>query len=120
MKVFATIVFLMTLQIAFAQGGAGVSDDSIENRIVVIGDAGDPGAIKNGKALVIDAVRKMIPLDKKTTVLFVGDNLYVNGLPCEGDVCYVPGINAIDTQVNLVRGTRARAYFMPGNHDWAN
>jgi hypothetical protein len=120
MKAFATLALLLTVQIVFAQGRAVPSDDSIENRIVVIGDAGDPGAIKNGKALVIDAVRKMIPLDKKTTVLFVGDNLYVNGLPCEGDICYVPGINAIDTQVNLVRGTRAHAYFMPGNHDWAN
>src|SRR3954468_18803388 len=117
MKLIIVVLMVFLLQSASAQN---IADDSIVRRIVIVGDAGDPGSIKNGKAVVLDAIRKNIPMDKKTIVLFVGDNLYVNGLPCEGDVCYVPGINAIDTQVNLVRGTRAQAYFMPGNHDWAN
>jgi len=86
----------------------------------VIGDAGDPGSIKDGKAVVLDAVRHIIPMTKNTTVLFVGDNLYVNGLPCEGDVCFQPGVNALDSQAAVVLGTPAQAYFMPGNHDWAN
>lgn len=120
MKVAYTLWLLFAAQVCFAQNKMEVMDDSIASRFVIIGDAGDPGGIKDGKALVIDAVRKMIPLNKKTTVLFMGDNLYSNGLPCEGDVCYLPGVAALDTQAYLVKGTDATAYFMPGNHDWAN
>ncbi len=114
------ILLLLPLQNAFAQNTPLQTNDSIENRLVIIGDAGDPGSITNGKAAVLDAIRNMVPMDKKTTILFVGDNLYVNGLPCEGDVCYKDGANALDSQAYLVKGTPAHAYFMPGNHDWAN
>src|SRR3954468_13143663 len=117
MKLIIVVLMVFLLQSASAQN---IADDSIVRRIVIVGDAGDPGSIKNGKAVVLDAIRKNIPMDKKTIVLFVGDNLYVNGLPCEGDVCYQPGVNALDTQASLVLGTQATAYFMPGNHDWAN
>jgi hypothetical protein len=120
MKWIVAILMLMASQNIFAQSGSLTSDDSLDNRIVIIGDAGDPGSITNGKALVLDAIRNMVPMDKKTTVLFVGDNLYVNGLPCVGDVCYKDGANALDSQAYLVKGTPAHAYFIPGNHDWAN
>jgi hypothetical protein len=119
MKIATVVLLLLTLQSAIAQT-TFKRDDSIEKRIVVIGDAGDPGSIAKGRAIVIDAARNTIPMDSETIVLFVGDNLYENGLPCEGDVCYLPGINAIDSQAWLVRGTPAQAYFLPGNHDWAN
>ncbi|MCW3117821.1 MAG: metallophosphoesterase, partial [Chitinophagaceae bacterium] len=96
MKWILTIfVLLALLQRTSAQDA---TSDSISNRIVVIGDAGDPGSVKDGKAVVLDAVRKKVAMDKKTTVLFVGDNLYYYGLPCEGDVCYKPGIDALHAQ----------------------
>ena len=120
MKWIAAILLLFSLQSVLAQNNTLPINDSIENRIVIIGDAGDPGAISNGKAVVLDAIRHTIPMDKKTTVLFAGDNLYVNGLPCEGDVCYPAGANTLDSQAYLVKGTPAHAYFIPGNHDWAN
>ena len=120
MRAILTIMTVLAAHSVFAQAELQSQDDSIENRIVVIGDAGDPGSFVKGKALVIDAVRNTIPMNKNTTVLFVGDNLYENGLPCVGDVCYAPGINALDSQAGLVMGTQASAFFMPGNHDWAN
>ncbi len=111
---------LLSIQHVLAQNIARPISDSIEQRMVIIGDAGDPGSVTNGKVVVLDAIRKMVPMDEKTTILFVGDNLYTNGLPCEGDVCYQPGVNALDSQAYLVKGTPAHAYFIPGNHDWAN
>ena len=60
-------------------------EDTIAQRIVLIGDAGQ---LTNGKHPVVDAVRKLIPLDKKTTVLFLGDNLYKNGLPDDQAASY--------------------------------
>jgi hypothetical protein len=120
MKLIITILLVLSLQNAFAQKMALPVDDSIENRIIIIGDAGDPGSVSDGKAVVLDAIKRMVPMDKKTTILFVGDNLYINGLPCVGDVCYQQGVNALDSQAYLVKGTPAQAYFLPGNHDWAN
>ncbi|MBS1585972.1 MAG: BamA/TamA family outer membrane protein [Bacteroidetes bacterium] len=91
--------------------------DSIDKRIVVIGDAGN---LVGGRAPVIDAVRSIVPMTKNTVVLFVGDNLYTEGLPNEQAAYYTDARNVLDTQVALVRNTPAKAYFIPGNHDWAN
>ncbi len=119
MRISLTVFLLFLAQLCAAQTIPAIND-SIETRLIIVGDAGDPGSVKNGKAVVIDAIRKNIPLTKNTTVIFMGDNLYVNGLPCEGDVCYLPGIEALDTQAYLVKGSPANAIFIPGNHDWAN
>lgn len=93
------------------------NDDTIAARIVLIGDA---GALVDGKQPVIDGVRRYVPLDKKTTVVFLGDNLYSEGLPDDQFPNYWQYKAVLDTQVNLVNGTHARGYFIPGNHDWMN
>jgi hypothetical protein len=53
--------------------------DTISQRIVLIGDAGE--LAPDGTHPVVDAVRKLIPLQKNTTIIFMGDNIYPNGLP---------------------------------------
>src|SRR5512147_572584 len=81
--------------------------DTISRRIVLIGDAGQ---LTNGRHPVVDAVRNLIPLDKKTTVLFLGDNLYKRGLP---DIEYdnYHGARAVlDSQLSLVDGTDAQLW----------
>lgn len=92
-------------------------EDSIVNRFVMIGDAGN---LINGTAPVINAVRKFVPLDKKTTVIFVGDNLYRTGLPDDQYTWYKDARKVLDSQVALVTNTQASAFFIPGNHDWKN
>jgi len=42
--------------------------DTIDARIVLIGDAGQ---LTNGHHPVVDAVKRLIPLDEKTTVLYL-------------------------------------------------
>ena len=68
------IFFLFIGNICMAQ------QDSIQARIILIGDAGE---LNFGREPVVDAARDLIPLDSKTTVLYVGDNLYTHGLPDE-------------------------------------
>src|SRR5690606_20248585 len=92
-------------------------DDTILSRIVLIGDA---GALVEGEQPVLKAVRQFVPLDKKTTVVFLGDNLYSEGLPDEQFENYWRYKAVLDTQVNLINRTAAKAYFIPGNHDWMN
>ena len=90
-------------------------NDSLQARLVLIGDAGD---FHNGRHPVIDAVRETTKLDKKTTVLYLGDNLYTTGLPDEQYLNYDIRKSVLDTQIAIANGTDAKVYFIPGNHDW--
>ena len=54
------------------------AQDSIQARIILIGDAGQ---LTNGRHFVVSAAKRNIIFDKKTTVVFLGDNLYKTGLP---------------------------------------
>lgn len=91
--------------------------DTLESRIVLIGDAGQ---FIGGKQPVLEAVKKTIPFDKKTTIVFLGDNLYKNGLPDDA----LPNYNLIkaplDSQATMAKGSDATVYMVPGNHDWNN
>jgi len=92
--------------------------DTITQRIVLIGDAGQ---LTNGRHPVVDAVKKKIPLDSKTTVLFLGDNLYKSGLPDDQYALqYLKAKAVLDSQISIADGTPAQVYMIPGNHDWDN
>lgn len=91
--------------------------DSITQRIVLIGDAGQ---LTNGKHPVVDAVKKNIPLDNKTTVLYLGDNLYRSGLPDVEVKNYYTSKAVLDTQLSVTDNTPAKLLMIPGNHDWEN
>src|SRR5688572_13196769 len=112
MKWIFTILVSMSLSQVFAQGS-----DTVAARIILIGDAGE---LVNGKQPVIDGARRFMTIDEKTTVVFLGDNLYRYGLPDEQDEFYTQNRAVLDTQVALVNKTKAKAYFIPGNHDWRN
>ncbi|MEO5945346.1 MAG: metallophosphoesterase, partial [Chitinophagaceae bacterium] len=89
--------------------------DTIARRIILIGDAGQ---LTDGRHPVVDAVRNNIPLDKKTTVLFLGDNLYKHGLPDLENSGYNASKAVLDSQLSIVRNTKAKVIMIPGNHDW--
>src|ERR1700712_83890 len=108
-KCCAVIFFLFTRIICMAQA------DSIQARIILIGDAGQ---LNFGREPVVDAARDLIPLDSNTTVLYVGDNLYTHGLPDEIMPSYAESKAILDSQINIVKGTKAKVVFIPGNHDW--
>jgi hypothetical protein len=91
--------------------------DTISQRIVLVGDA---GSLTNGKHPVVDAIKQVVKLDKKTTVLFLGDNLYDSGLPDDQSAQYQAAKAVLDSQLSVVEGTQARVIMIPGNHDWNN
>src|SRR4051812_17774954 len=108
----STVILLML--VAF---NSYTQKDSLQARLVLVGDAGD---FKKGGHPVIDAVKETIQFDKKTTVLFLGDNLYTTGLPDEQSPEYDERRSVLDTQIAIANGTDAKVYFIPGNHDWDN
>jgi hypothetical protein len=93
------------------------AQDSVKTRFVLVGDA---GALVDGKAMVLDAIKKHIKLDEKTVVVYLGDNLYDAGLPDETYTSYSLAKAALDSQISLLQGTKAAGYMVPGNHDWDN
>ena len=94
-----------------------VSADTLSQRIILIGDAGQ---LTNGEHPVVQAVKRFVTLDNKTTVLYLGDNLYKTGLPDSQSIAY-PKMRAIlDSQLSVIDKTQARLWMIPGNHDWHN
>ena len=91
--------------------------DTISQRIILVGDAGE---LTNGRHPVVDAIKQFIKLDKKTTVIFLGDNLYDSGLPDDQSALYQQSKAVLDSQLSVVEGTQARVIMIPGNHDWNN
>ena len=108
-KYFTFFFLFFVFTKGFSQG------DSIQARIVLIGDA---GKLNSGKEPVIDAARNLIPFNNKTTVLFLGDNLYSGGLAGESPTDHKETKAILDSQANIARGTTAKVIFIPGNHDW--
>lgn len=92
--------------------------DTILQRIILVGDGGELTADK--KHPVASAIKNFAKLDKKTTVVYLGDNLYDTGLPDDQSALYQAAKAVLDSQLSVVENTQARVIMLPGNHDWQN
>lgn len=93
-------------------------EDSVRQRIFLIGDGGE---LHNGKQVVVDWLQKNVDWnDPLNTAVYLGDNIYPLGLPMEGESGHLYYKKIIDSQIDLVRNKKSRAFFVMGNHDWAN
>lgn len=92
-------------------------NDSVEATIVLIGDAGQ---LTKGRQPVVEAARKKVVMDKNTTIIYLGDNLYKTGLPDNALPTYDIAKAPLDSQILIAGKAPVNVYFIPGNHDWAN
>lgn len=91
-------------------------NDPIVSRILLIGDA---GKLTDGKIASVEKARSLFNLnDGITRVIYLGDNIYEYGLPDINSADYDEKKEILDAQISLVKDTRTKAYFIPGNHDW--
>lgn len=94
-----------------------VSDDEISATIFLIGDAGAPSlGLREPafRALTRDASQ----YPAKTTIIFLGDNIYPRGLPPDADADRARAEAFLEEQVNIPLQSKAKGVFIPGNHDW--
>lgn len=98
-------IYLFAITVCFAQ--------SIEKRIILIGDAGEINVEQSS------LIHKAVALIKKdsTTVFFLGDNIYPSGMGLTG-VAKEEGIKSIQSQFEPFRQQDVPVYFLAGNHDW--
>ena len=113
--------------------------NQVDHRLLLIGDAGDPD--RAGEPTLELLAHQVALLPERTTVAFLGDNAYERGMPTLDQKPAVEEVaeevaeamaapivklsddraeaeRAINAQIDTVRGTKAHAIFVPGNHDW--
>ncbi|SKA16656.1 BamA/TamA family outer membrane protein [Sediminibacterium ginsengisoli] len=105
-----TTVLLILLLITAATR----AQDSVRHRIIFIGDAGEPD--KEQQDVLSGAARHAIP--GKTTVMFLGDNIYPTGMPLQNGPALDAAKDILRKQFMPMRAKGAPVYFIPGNHDW--
>ena len=95
-------------------------DQVLEDQDAVLFLVGDAGAKEFDGNPVLQHMKKAVTaLDERavpTTVVFLGDNVYEEGLR-EG---HPEDLRLLGAQVEVVAGTSARAIFLLGNHDWGS
>ncbi|MBK7183276.1 MAG: metallophosphoesterase [Bacteroidetes bacterium] len=78
--------------------------------VYLIGDAGEH--TQPHEALL--KLKQELNNDEKSSVLFLGDNVYPSGL----DLKDSNSILRMNAQLNILKSYVGQAYIIPGNHDW--
>lgn len=91
-------------------------DKEVVHTLFLLGDGGEPFVKETtlGKVLA-DQIKST---RGKSTVLFLGDNIYDSGLPDVDAPTYDEAESVLKTQVGFIRGLDTKGIFIPGNHDW--
>lgn len=94
-----------------------VATDVGEHRLFLVGDAGEDNGIFASNA---DLLRKRIKASSiPATVVYLGDNIYPNGIPNPEDSSeYRNAVSILNAQMKAVEGLTEQTIFIPGNHDW--
>lgn len=100
-----------------AAGELRIDPESVRSRVLLIGDAGAPAADQPVLAELADWGDE---LPGRTTIVFLGDNVYPWGLVEEGNRLHTLTAARLAAQLQAVSASGARGIFIPGNHDWAH
>jgi hypothetical protein len=89
----------------------------IETTLFLIGDAGEPDPRQ--PTISLDSMRRQAAeAPQRTIIVFLGDNVYPDGIPVDSALNWPDARRRLAAQVDAVP-PGARAIFLPGNHDWA-
>lgn len=131
MKLFKKLVFLFLfllisacatskIQIAENQNFITKKDNlKISHSFYLIGDAGNSTLTKDSPALIY-LKKKIKDASKKSTLLFLGDNVYETGIPKKKSKNYPLAKRRIKAQTEVAKEFNGKTIFIPGNHDWYN
>lgn len=84
--------------------------------IFLVGDAGRPDMDKQEPTLKL--LQSQMEADSNSAVVFLGDNIYHDGLPKATDPDRPEAERRIKGQLEIIDNYRGRPFFIGGNHDW--
>lgn len=120
---FRTIASL-TLALVLAAGCRAIkpfdqpAPTEIETSLFFIGDGGEPNPREVGTPFdSLTAQASVAP--ERNVIVFLGDNVYPEGIPEEGKAEWADARRRLEVQVRAVP-PGVRGIFMPGNHDWSD
>jgi calcineurin-like phosphoesterase family protein len=93
-------------------------ESEIETTVFFIGDAGEPDPRQVGSPLDSLTMQASAAAER-TIIVFLGDNVYPDGIPAEGAAEWADARRRLDAQVRAIP-PGVRGIFIPGNHDWSN
>ncbi len=96
--------------------GAGADpSEAVVHSLFLVGDA---GWVRGPDPLLTEMAAQVAQAPERSTVVFLGDNVYQAGLPAPGAPERAAGEQTLLLQIEVARASGARAIFVPGNHDW--
>ncbi|WPO79013.1 metallophosphoesterase [Flavobacterium sp. KACC 22761] len=123
------IVILYSCATRKAQYGKNVSANETENAtdtikiahtFYLVGDAGNADEAQAQQTLEL-LHQKLKKSSKKSTLLFLGDNIYPKGFPADKNAeDKALAETKLTNQLKLAEGFKGKTIFIPGNHDWYN
>ncbi|MFH4964860.1 metallophosphoesterase [Gaetbulibacter sp. M235] len=93
------------------------NDKTITHTFYFIGDAGNSPVDSETSALKF-LKSELDNAPKKSTILFLGDNIYPKGLPTKDEQGRNFAEHQLNVQIEAVKDFKGKAIFIPGNHDW--
>lgn len=107
----------------YSSDAKGWQSDSAEQskeliyEIFLVGDAGSASQVYQEPNLKL-LQSKLSKSSERSAVVFLGDNIYLNGLPDSTDPQRKFYEGRIIEQMKTVKDFKGRVFFIPGNHDW--
>ena len=93
------------------------SNKTIEHTFYLIGDAGNAEMNKDLPHFKL-LQQELTGSGKNATVLFLGDNIYQDGMPKKDHPERALAEHRLNAQINLVKDFKGQPIFLPGNHDY--
>jgi hypothetical protein len=94
-----------------------ISDKEVLYSIYLVGDAGKLDA--NDENIVTQVVGdKLKDASENSALIYLGDNVYNDGLPKKGHKKRAKAEKILDAQLDIVKDYKGKTIFIPGNHDW--
>lgn len=110
---------LLALLHFFCFFGFGQEQKEIKEIVYLIGDAGRP---EEKTRSTFQLLTEHLKVDKdKSTLFFMGDNIYPGGMPeKEDEKGRAEAEKIIKGQLDILNELDVPFYYVPGNHDWNN
>jgi hypothetical protein len=93
------------------------NNKEIEHSFYLIGDAGN-AALDSSTIALSNLKKTLSEAISNATVLFLGDNIYPNGLPPHKSESRTLAEHRLKAQIESVEDFNGKTIFIPGNHDW--